>query len=295
MLNNPVTAIAENTSTVTRLKVADITITDDGLGTNNLTVTGTDANFKEVDSTGLYIKAGTVLDYETKASYSLTVNVDDPTVGNTPDAIATLLANDTDPDANTTLSILPNGFSNVVGGSIAISSTNVIFTPNSSFSGTASFKYTVSDGSLTSQAIVTLEVGTTIDGSNGKGILTGTGGDDGLSGGNGKDTLFGNAGNDTLSGGNGVDVLWGGEGDDALNGGNGRDIFVLTGNSNGTDTIQDFTPGQDSIGLSGGLSFGQLTFTDVNGSAAILFGNDTLGLLAGVKANQLVESSFILV
>ncbi|MGF1992052.1 MAG: SdiA-regulated domain-containing protein, partial [Nostoc sp. ZfuVER08] len=88
VLNNQVTAIAENTSTATRLKVADITITDDGLGTNNLTVTGTDANFFEVDSTGLYIKAGTVLDYETKTSYSVIVNVDDPTLGSTPDAIA---------------------------------------------------------------------------------------------------------------------------------------------------------------------------------------------------------------
>ncbi|MDZ8025178.1 MAG: SdiA-regulated domain-containing protein [Nostoc sp. DedQUE11] len=329
VLNNPVTAIAENTSTATRIKVADITVTDDALGTNVLSLSGADASAFEIASNVLYLKANTSLDFETKSSYAVTVAVDDANVGSTPDAstnfilavtnvnetptanndsgftanqsvaklipIATLLANDTDPDANTTLSILPNGFSNVVGGSVALSNTNVIFTPNSSFSGTASFKYTVSDGSLTSQAIVTLEVGRTVDGSNGQGILTGTGGDDSLSGGNGKDTLFGNAGNDTLSGDNGADVLWGGEGNDVLNGGNGRDTFVLSGNSNDTDTIQDFTPGQDSIGLSGGLSFGQLTFTDVNGSAAILFGNDTLGLLAGVKANQLVESKFILV
>ena len=32
------------------------------------------------------IKAGTVLDYETKTSYSVTVNVDDTTLGSTPDA-----------------------------------------------------------------------------------------------------------------------------------------------------------------------------------------------------------------
>ncbi|MBD2679991.1 SdiA-regulated domain-containing protein [Nostoc paludosum FACHB-159] len=329
VLNNPVNTIAENTSTATRIKVADITVTDDALGTNVLSLSGADASAFEIASNILYLKANTSLDFETKSSYAVSVAVDDVNVGSTPDAstnfilaitnvneapaanndtgftanqsvakpiaIATLLANDTDPDANTTLSILPNGFSNVVGGSVALSASNVIFTPNSSFSGTASFKYTVSDGSLTSQAIVTLEVGKTVDGSNGEDTLTGTGGDDNLSGGNGKDTLFGNAGNDTLSGGNGVDVLWGKEGDDLLNGGNGRDTFVLTRNSNGTDTIQDFTLGQDFIGLSGGLSFAQLTFADVNSSAAILFGNDTLGLLAGVKANQLVESSFVLV
>ncbi len=84
-LNNPVISILENTSVPLRLKVADVAITDDGIGTNTLTVTGTDANFFEVDSTGLYLKAGTILDYETKTSYSVTVNVDDLTVGSSPD------------------------------------------------------------------------------------------------------------------------------------------------------------------------------------------------------------------
>jgi uncharacterized protein YjiK len=87
-LNNQVNSIAENTSTAVRIKVADVVITDDGLGANNLTVTGPDAAFFEVDSTGLFIKAGTILDFETKTNYSVTVNVDDPTVGVTPDATA---------------------------------------------------------------------------------------------------------------------------------------------------------------------------------------------------------------
>ena len=37
-------------------------------------MTGADAGFFEVDSNGLYIKAGTVLDFETKTSYSVTVD-----------------------------------------------------------------------------------------------------------------------------------------------------------------------------------------------------------------------------
>jgi uncharacterized protein YjiK len=85
-LNNQVTSMAENTSTATRIKVADVAVADDGLGTNNLTVTGPDASSFEVDSTGLYIKAGTALDFETKPSYNVSVAVDDPTVGSTPDA-----------------------------------------------------------------------------------------------------------------------------------------------------------------------------------------------------------------
>ena len=41
-----------------------------------------------MDDTGLYIKAGTVLDFETRSSYAVTVEVDDPTVGAAPDASA---------------------------------------------------------------------------------------------------------------------------------------------------------------------------------------------------------------
>jgi Lamin Tail Domain/Bacterial Ig domain len=85
-LSNVTASIAENTNTATRIKVADVTVTDDGLGTNQLAVTGADARFFEVDSTGLYIKAGTTLDYEAQRNYSVTVTVDDTTVGTTPDA-----------------------------------------------------------------------------------------------------------------------------------------------------------------------------------------------------------------
>ncbi len=85
-LANAVTSILENTSTVSRIKVADLVVTDDGLGNNEFTVTGADAAYFEADAGGIYIKAGTVLDYETKTSYSITVNVDDTSVGATPDA-----------------------------------------------------------------------------------------------------------------------------------------------------------------------------------------------------------------
>ena len=88
-LTNPVLSILENTNTASSIKVADIVVTDDGQGTNNLTLSGADASFFEINGAGLYIKAGTVLDYETKTSYSVTVNVDDPTVGATPDATTT--------------------------------------------------------------------------------------------------------------------------------------------------------------------------------------------------------------
>ncbi|HEX3363182.1 MAG TPA: lamin tail domain-containing protein, partial [Solirubrobacterales bacterium] len=48
--------------------------------------TGPDASHFEVDHNGLYLKAGTVLNASTKPEYEVSVQVDDPTVGTTPDA-----------------------------------------------------------------------------------------------------------------------------------------------------------------------------------------------------------------
>jgi uncharacterized protein (DUF169 family) len=73
-------SVAENTATATRLKMADIVVTDDALGTNATTLTGADAASFEVDAGVLYLKAGTVLDFETKTSYAVTVSVADSSV-----------------------------------------------------------------------------------------------------------------------------------------------------------------------------------------------------------------------
>jgi Ca2+-binding RTX toxin-like protein len=119
-LTNQQTAIAENTSTATRIKVTDIGITDDGLGTNNLSLSGADASFFEVDATGLYIKANTVLNYEAKTNYSVTVNVDDTTVGSTPDATTNFTLTVTDVnEAPTALSLSANS----INENVAINST----------------------------------------------------------------------------------------------------------------------------------------------------------------------------
>ena len=82
-------------------------------------------------------------------------------------------------------------------------------------------------------------------------------GDDILIGGAGADQLFGERGDDSLVGGAGDDTLDGGFGDDMLYGGAGADTFVVTGpstdprypNVNGTDTVLDFTNGEDQIDL----------------------------------------------
>jgi Domain of unknown function (DUF4114)/RTX calcium-binding nonapeptide repeat (4 copies) len=85
VFSNTVTSIAENTSTTTRIKIADLAVTDDNVGTNRLTLAGDDAASFEIEGNILYLKANTVLDFETKTSFDVTVNVDDATVGFTPD------------------------------------------------------------------------------------------------------------------------------------------------------------------------------------------------------------------
>lgn len=85
-LNNAVNSIQENSSTASPVKVGDIVVSDDGLGTNMLSLTGTDAASFEITGSSLYLKAGVTLDFETKTSYAVTIRVDDTSVGSTPDA-----------------------------------------------------------------------------------------------------------------------------------------------------------------------------------------------------------------
>ncbi|MFC4173401.1 CBM35 domain-containing protein, partial [Microvirga sp. GCM10011540] len=78
------TEVVENVDHTTGLKVADIVVADDALGTNNLALTGTDAASFEIRGTELYF-VGTA-DYETLASYSVAVTVDDASLGTGVDA-----------------------------------------------------------------------------------------------------------------------------------------------------------------------------------------------------------------
>lgn len=137
------------------------------------------------------------------------------------------------------------------------------------------------------------------------------GGDDLIFGGEGNDRIGGKAGNDTLLGGTGDDRLWGDDGDDLLlgglgndtltgddaSGGQGADTFVLAIGA-GTDTITDFEVGTDFIGLTDGLSLGQLSFSQDNQNTLIEAGGDVLAVVQGVEAGALsaiADSTFTLV
>ena len=85
-LTGAVTSIPDNTNTTGPVNLAEIFVADDGLGDNNLSLSGPDAGAFQIIGTALFLKAGTVLNAAIQSSYQVTINVDDTTVGGTPDA-----------------------------------------------------------------------------------------------------------------------------------------------------------------------------------------------------------------
>ena len=129
-------------------------------------------------------------------------------------------------------------------------------------------------------------------GQSGKDRLFGGAGKDSLLGGGNNDTLNGGANNDTLKGGNGDDVLLGGTGIDRLFGNDGSDTFVIKKVSTADRIIiLDYTDGIDVLGLSDGLTFGDLSIQNNNANTATLIKetstNNTLAVLS------LIDSSVI--
>ena len=167
--------------------------------------------------------------------------------------------------------------------------------------GDYSFAYTLSDGSVTDTATVTLEVidtttkantGLSLEGNDfsfvdlqdgadeidgdvaleghaGIDFFIGGDGADTLNGGAGDDTLNGNANADTMDGGDGNDALTGGDGSDTLNGGAGDD--TLNGNAN-SDAVNG---GDGNDALTGGDGNDALTGGDGNDTLTGDSGNDT--------------------
>lgn len=89
-LANAVSGISEDADTTARTKVADIVVTDDIFGDNELSLSGADVPLFEIDGSELFLKAGVTLDASSNPSLDVTVEVDDVSVGATPDDTADL-------------------------------------------------------------------------------------------------------------------------------------------------------------------------------------------------------------
>ncbi|MGD1918900.1 MAG: calcium-binding protein [Pleurocapsa sp.] len=99
--------------------------------------------------------------------------------------------------------------------------------------------------------------------------------------------MNGGGGDDILDGGVEDDILDGGSGNDTLSGDDGFDVFVL-GADNGSDTIIDFEPGQDSFSLSGSISFSDLTLA----GNQIEIGDTLIATVEGVDTSSLSAPDF---
>ena len=106
-------------------------------------------------------------------------------------------------------------------------------------------------------------------------IIYGGAGRDRIGGKGGNDKLYGDEDDDRLWGDSGDDLLWGGRGNDKLYGGRGKDTFVLA-LKEGTDTVYDFTQGEDVFGLTYDLSFEALSFSLVGTTTQISFEDEVL-------------------
>jgi hypothetical protein len=80
-LSTNTTTLPENSSTATRIKMADLSVVDDLLGSVTWTLSGPQAAAFEVDSGSLYLRAGSTLDFEAATSVAVTVQADDPSTG----------------------------------------------------------------------------------------------------------------------------------------------------------------------------------------------------------------------
>lgn len=134
-----------------------------------------------------------------------------------------------------------------------------------------------------------------INGQGGDDRIEGRSGDDLLRGGAGSDRLLGEAGDDTLIGGDGNDWLNGGAGNNRLQGDAGRDVFVLS--TAGQSTILDFANGEDLMGLTGDLTFSQLSIVSINDNTVIRLARtgEVLATLVGVPAAAISSADFVLV
>jgi len=105
-----------------------------------------------------------------------------------------------------------------------------------------------------------------------------------------------------VNGTSGNDTLVGTLGGDSFNGGDGNDIFWLSGSINisSTDVITDFSLTDDKLGLTGGLTYGDLVVqqgngTDTASSNTLVLNassNEYLAILLETQSNLLTASHF---
>ena len=114
-------------------------------------------------------------------------------------------------------------------------------------------------------------------------IMNGSKYNDVINTGEGNDIIDSRDGYDVIDTGAGDDILYGGAGNDRLTGGTGSDTFVF-GNDNGSDTITDFNPEEDTLVLYG-AEYDDIEVSSEDGNTVVVFGETTI-TLKGVELTK---------
>lgn len=216
--------------------------------------------------------------------------------------VSNMLSNDSDPDGDE-LSLV--SVYDAKGGTVEITEDgDVVFTPEAGFSGTATFLYTVTDGTAAAEAMCVFDVevefsefignwwAETIDLSTSSlpCYIDCHYGNDVATGSNLRDLILGNLGDDALNGGGGNDdfLIGLGHGFDRFDGGDGYDKVVANEDGVSIGLIGDFNAsveefscaGFANVGITGTwqaqtLDFTGVTLTDIQWIDAGR-GNDTV-------------------
>ncbi len=286
-LSNTTTALLEDTDTYFPVKVADIVVTDDGVGTNELSLTGDDASLFEIAGSELYLKAGVILDYQMNPYLDVTVEVDDVTVGDTPDDTASLSITVVDlEDPPTGLVFIGDGHLFIFGtpyedvvdvtlGSVQVTA-NFLASP---FECSLEDFYAIDVFLFESNDLFTLDDGFTTPvtayGHQGDDILEGAAGADTIYGGEGSDSIYGAEGNDEIDAGDGYDTIDGGFGEDTIYGYSGDNS--ITGGDGGDSIMSGW--GYDTI--DGGAGNDVITAAHSYGFKYIDGGTDNDSIIGG--------------
>ena len=247
-------------------------------------MSGTDAALFEIFDGDLYLKPGTVLDYEGgNTALDVTVAVDDPEVGGAPDSLQSLSIQITDVNEN----IITNGSSggqitgtardDVIDGQGGNDIINAGAGNDTVIGGTGLDKVNAGDGDdiitatigdgadvysggagtdtldmsgITAPATINLALSfassaqTALDSLSSIENVIGASGNDTITGNGAANRLDGRGGNDIIDAGAGNDIIIGGTGDDTMNSGTGNDIFVFAPGF-GNDKVLQFDANPD--------------------------------------------------